>query len=205
MYSFVKYRRRLNQPIQQSIESKEVIKPKYSDVDLMSMEQYLSFSWLDYLLINDDLLEHNICTKLLAFRHYIEFGQSENRETKQQYFHWVDYLIANEDLLKNGIQTKEESYFYYMKHKNENRPLKSKQFNWIHYYALTRCKSNARRGIEKTFIHWHLPHLTSFTRRTTLKILKHHSPLPFHLQATPRHRSSEHDRQKRFDRHRAMK
>lgn len=136
MYSFVKYRRRLNQPIQQYIESKEEINPKYSDVDLMSMESYLSFSWLDYLLINDDLVEHNICTKLLAFRHYIEFGQSENRETKQQYFHWVDYLIANEDLLKNGIQTKEESYFYYMKHKSENRPLKSKKFNWIHYYAI---------------------------------------------------------------------
>ena len=44
--------------------------------------QFSEFSWMDYLLLNNDLIENNINTELKAIEHWINHGKNENRKCK---------------------------------------------------------------------------------------------------------------------------
>jgi len=44
--------------------------------------QMSNFNWMDYLLLNRDLIEHNINTESKAIEHWINHGKNENRKYK---------------------------------------------------------------------------------------------------------------------------
>jgi hypothetical protein len=44
--------------------------------------QVSEFNWMDYLLLNQDLIENNINTESKAIEHWINHGKHENRKCK---------------------------------------------------------------------------------------------------------------------------
>ena len=110
-------------------------KPKGNQFQLLNSNEFEEFPWLDYLLINTDLVENNIMSKIDAFMHWKNYGQKEKRSIHQQWFNWISFLLANPKVMEKNIHTKKDAYFYYIQHPDEQYQTQFK-FNSYHYYLL---------------------------------------------------------------------
>ena len=75
------------------------------------------FDWKFYLSINEDLLDAGLKTQEDAIKHYLKYGQFENRKFNSDLpndFDWRFYLENNKDLQISGLKNEEDAINHYL-------------------------------------------------------------------------------------------
>ena len=124
------------------------------------------FNWKFYLYANPDLKKDNINTKDDAEKHFLIYGNRENRkykiEQKVDNFDSNIYYICNKHKY-NNLNNPEESFFHYILYNNPKEEiiynyenaLKISNFNWIQYLYLNQYLLENNIDNEKDcFIHF---------------------------------------------------
>jgi hypothetical protein len=122
-----------------------ISKKYYKNIVFIIMDP--NFNWKFYLYANPDLKKENIDTKEAAEKHFLIYGQFENRkykiEKKINNFDYHIYYIFNKHKYDN-LNNPEESLFHYILYSNPNEDIiynyenaiKILNFNWIQYLYL---------------------------------------------------------------------
>ena len=101
---------------------------KQASPELASIPE--DFDWQTYLLLSPDLQLDGITTEPAVMRHYLEFGQSEDRRRHYKIeapdgFDWQQYVSAHADLVAVGIDNERDAIIHYLSHgKNEGREVR---------------------------------------------------------------------------------
>ena len=131
------------------------------------------FNWKFYVDIHKDLLNNGICTKELAYDHYITYGMNEFREMQKFYidnsvnmtienFDWIFYINYHKDLLDEDITTKELAWEHWnnsdikevqMLYLIDKINITIENFDWIFY--LDNNKDLINKKLLSKELAWH--------------------------------------------------
>ena len=81
------------------------------------------FNARDYAFLNPDLRQNRVVSDSSLRRHWLQFGQHENRNAlhPDTWFKYKEYLELNPDLVKAGIVTEVDALNHWYRHGKQER------------------------------------------------------------------------------------
>lgn len=120
------------------------------------------FDWKFYVNYYNDLQMTNIKTKKNAIRHWIKYGEKENRicnrnqvndENNMKHFDWHFYITMYPDLKDSGIDDKKKAYAHWIKYGiRENRACNIEQVNKFVDNCYCKINSEYQKSISNSKI-----------------------------------------------------